>query len=113
MTFKKVLQTRAKKTTQTKVLEKFGPHNIILAPLFTEKTYKQQENINTYTFKVHASATKSDVKQAIVMLYKITPLSVNVVNVPFKGRTQRPLTRRAYKKAIIKLNKKDKIEVTA
>jgi ribosomal protein L23 len=46
-------------------------------------------------------------------LYKITPLKVNVVSVVFKWRNNRKLVRRAYKKAIITLSQKDKIDVAA
>lgn len=113
MTFKQILRQRAKKNAQPKAIDKVGPHSILIAPLFTEKSYKQQEAMNVYAFKVHKDANKNDVKKAVEVLYKIVPLSVNIVTVPFKGRTQRTLVRRAYKKAIIKLNKKDKIEVNA
>lgn len=87
------------------------PYDILLSPIVTEKTYKQQESANTYAFKVHTDANKNDVKKAIVHIYKVSPLSVRLLNVPYKGRMQRSLVRRAYKKAVITLDKKDKIEV--
>jgi ribosomal protein L23 len=84
MTFKKILQQRAKKNTSVKAIKKFSPYNVILAPMVTEKTYKQQESVNKYYFKIHADANKNDVREAIVYLYKVQPLKVNVVNVAFK-----------------------------
>ena len=111
MTYKQILQARAKKTSETKALKKFSPYDIIIAPLLTEKSHKQQADENKYSFKVHADANKNDVKQAIEFLYKVVPLDINMVNVTFKGRTQRKLVRKAHKKAIITLGKKDKIEV--
>ncbi len=113
MTFKQILRQRAKKSVQTKAINKVGPHQILIAPLFTEKSYKQQEAMNVYAFKVHQDANKNDVKKAVEAMYKIVPVSVNLVSVPFKGRERRSLVRRAYKKAIIRLDKKDKIEVSA
>ena len=42
MTFKQILQARAKKNTLAKVIQKLSPYGVILAPLITEKTHKQQ-----------------------------------------------------------------------
>ncbi len=111
MTFTQILQKRAKKQTAVKALKSLTPHDVILAPIVTEKTYKQQEIANVYAFKVHGDANRNDVKAAITALYKVSALSVRIVSVPYKGRMQRKLVRRAYKKAIITLDKKDKIEV--
>ncbi len=113
MTFKEILQQRAKKSLSTKAIKKFSPYDIILAPMITEKTYKQQESVNKYYFKIHKDANKNDIKEAIIYLYKVTPLKINVVNVTFKWRGQKKLVRKSYKKAVITLNKKDKIEIWA
>jgi ribosomal protein L23 len=51
------------------------------------------------------------VKQAVEFLYRVHPESVNVVNVVYKWRNNRKLVRKTYKKAIVTLGKKDKIEV--
>lgn len=105
------MQARAKKSIATKALKKFVPYDIILAPLMTEKSHKEQADYNKYSFRVHSDANKNDVKQAIAFLYKVTPLDINVVNVVRKGRSQRKLVRKSYKKAIITLWKKDKMEL--
>ena len=111
MTYRAKLQRRAIKSTETKALKKFSPYEIILWPNITEKTYKLQEDCNKYFFKVHKDANKNDVKQAIKYIYNVTPTKINIVNVVFKARNKRKLVRRAHKKAIITLNKKDKIEI--
>ena len=111
MTFKQILQARAKKNTTGKVIQKVSPYGVILWPIVTEKTHKQQEAENKYSFKVHKDANKSDVKQAVEFLYKVHPEWINVVNVVYKGRNQRKLVRKAYKKAIVTLGKKEKIEL--
>ncbi|MDO4713153.1 MAG: 50S ribosomal protein L23 [bacterium] len=110
MTFKEKLQRRARKNTSVKALVKFGPYDIILAPVLTEKTYKQQEVANKYVFKVHNDANKNDIDAAIQYIYKVTPVKINVVNTAFKGRERRKLVKRAFKKAIVTLAKDQKIE---
>ena len=110
MTFRQKLQQRAVKNASTKALKRFAPHDIILAPVLTEKTHGQQE-AHKYAFKVHKDANKNDVKQAITYLYHVNPIKINIVNVPFKGRSQRKLVRTDYKKAIVTLSENEKIEV--
>lgn len=111
MTYKKILQKRAKKTVSNSAVKKFSLFGIILAPIITEKTHQQQESGNKYCFKVHADANKNDVKVAVEYLYKVVPEKINIVNVCFKGRNNRKLVRLAYKKAVVTLWKKDKIEI--
>ena len=113
MTFKQILQARAKKNVTGKVISKVSPYGVILWPLVTEKTHKLQESANKYSFKVHKDANKSDVKQAVEFLYKVHPESISMINVVYKGRNQRKLVRKAYKKAIVTLPKKEKIELWA
>ena len=110
MTFRQKLQRRAIKNASTKALKRFAPHDIILAPILTEKTHNQQES-HKYAFKVHRDANKNDVKAAITYLYHVNPLKVNIVHVPYKGRLQRKLVRSDYKKAIVTLSDNEKIEV--
>jgi len=111
MTFKNILQARAKKNTTAKVIKKLSPYGVILSPLVTEKTHKQQESANKYSFKVHKDANKNDVKQAVEFLYKVHPEWVNIVKVVYKWRNQRKVVRKAYKKAIVTLPEKEKIEL--
>jgi len=111
MTFKHILQARAKKNTTAKVIKKVSPYGVILWPLVTEKTHKQQEATNKYSFKIHKDANKNDVRQAVEFLYKVHPEGINIINVVYKGRNQRKLVRKSYKKAIVTLGKKEKIEL--
>lgn len=113
MTFKEKLQARAIKNTSTKAIKKFSPYEVIISPLVTEKTHKQQADYNKYSFKVHSEANKNDVKDALQYIYKVNPEKINIINVVFKGRTQKKLVRRAYKKAVVTLDKKEKIEIWA
>lgn len=111
MTFRQRLQKRATKSTATSAINKFTPYDIILWPMLTEKAHSEQETLNKYVFKVHKDANKNDVKEAIMYLYKVEPAKINIVNVKYKKRQQRGLVRRAYKKAVITLGKKDKIDL--
>jgi len=111
MTFKQILQARAKKNITPKIIQTVSSYGVIISPLVTEKTHTQQESNNKYSFKIHKDANKNDVKQAIEFLYKVHPEGVNIVNVVYKGRDKRKLVRKSYKKAIVTLSKKDKIEL--
>ncbi len=110
---KSVKIKRAIKSQSPKMLGELTPYQIIWAPLMTEKVYKQANDLNTYTFRVHKLANKNDVKMSLKSLYDVTPKSVRIINVPYKGRMQRKLVRRAYKKAIVSLNEGDSIELAA
>jgi large subunit ribosomal protein L23 len=113
MTFRQILQARAKKSQDTKALKKLTPYQILLGPIVTEKTYKQQEQANKYAFKVHADANKNDVKKAVQYIYSVTPEAVHITQVKQKGRNNRKLVRRSYKKAVVTLDSKDKIDIAA
>ena len=111
MAFIHTLQQRAKKNAETNVIKKFSVYDVLLSPIITEKSYKIHDTANKYAFKIHKNANKNDVKAAIQYLYKVTPETINIVNVVSKNRNQRGLVRKAFKKAIFTLSKKDKIEV--
>lgn len=86
MTFRQKLQRRAVKGIEAKALKTFSPYDVIVAPILTEKTVLAQEKGRKYSFKVIAGANKNDVKQAVEYLYKVSPIKINIVKVPFKGR---------------------------
>lgn len=111
MTFSDILRKRAQKSQSAKALKNMSPYQILGEPVVTEKAYKQVEQLNTYMFRVHQKATKIDVKESLVALYNVAPLSVRIQHVVRKGRLNRKLVRRAYKKAIITLKKGEKIDL--
>jgi len=110
MTYKQILQARAKKNSSPRVINKVSAYGVILGPVMTEKSHKAQESWNKYTFKVHKDANKNDVKLAIKYIYNVDVVKINIVNSKYKRRQQRGLVRRAFKKAVVTLGKKDKIE---
>lgn len=57
------------------------PHDVILRPVVTEKTYLQVEQTNTYTFEVDKSASKPEIKAAIESIFDGVKVSrVNTLN---------------------------------
>ncbi|MEK9184777.1 MAG: 50S ribosomal protein L23 [Patescibacteria group bacterium] len=87
-------------------------NSVLLKPRVTEKSGIASEQKNIFTFEVTKDSTKSQIAQAIINLYKVTPLKVNIVNLPSKkvsirgkwGQTPK------VKKALVYLKKEDKIE---
>lgn len=67
-----------------------------------------------YTFYVEDSANKHTVSDAIKARYKVTPTKINIVRVATRrtksSRTNRQVTERGYKKALVKLAEGDTIE---
>jgi large subunit ribosomal protein L23 len=85
---------------------------IIKGPIITEKSNDLLENESKYTFKVALEANKVEIKQAIEAIYKVKVLDVNTVRVLPKRRRVGKYEgyRPAYKKAIVKLAKDEKID---
>jgi large subunit ribosomal protein L23 len=76
------------------------PRDIILAPVISEKSYGLIEE-NTYTFVVHPSSNKTQIKIAIEKIFSVKVDSVNTLNRQGKrkrtksGYGQRKSTKRA------------------
>ncbi len=87
--------------------------HLIVRPRITEKAGTISEKHNVYTFEVQKDATKKTVARAIKSMYKVTPIKVNIVNLPAKAvfvRGKRG-SQKAVKKALVFLKTGDKIEV--
>ena len=85
---------------------------IIKGPIITEKSNDLLEKENKYTFKVSLEANKVEIKQAIEAIYKVKVVDISTVRVLPKRRRVGKYEgyRSAYKKAIVKLAKDDKID---
>ena len=78
---------------------------ILVAPHVTEKTSLMMANANQYAFRVRRDADKTEVKQAVELMFDVKVAGVQVVNEPGKtrrfgksmGRTQ------DWKKAYVRL----------
>jgi large subunit ribosomal protein L23 len=53
--------------------------DILIAPLISEKSYDRIANSNSYTFFVHTSATKPEIKKAVEEIFDVEVLSVNTM----------------------------------
>lgn len=60
------------------------PHDVILEPVVSEKTYLQIETSNTYTFVVDPRANKTEIGQAVATIFDVTVQRVNTLNRPGK-----------------------------
>lgn len=85
---------------------------VILAPRMTEKA-SAQSSANAYTFIVRKDATKHTVLAEIKKEYKVTPVSINITNMPRKYTFIRGKlgTQAGIKKAIVFLKKGDTIAI--
>ncbi len=87
--------------------------DIIISPLISEKTMKLMEENNAYTFKVAKKANKIQIRQAIEEIFNVKVVKVNTMNM--KGKRKRlgftEGKRPDWKKAIIKLDDGDSIEI--
>ena len=85
---------------------------IIKGPIITEKSNDLLEKENKYTFKVALEANKVEIKQAIEAIYGVKVLDIATIRVLPKRRRVGKYEgfRPAYKKAIVKLAKDEKID---
>ena len=84
---------------------------IVLAPVMSEKSYNGIES-GTYTFKVHADAHKTQIRQAVEQLFDVKVERVNVLKVQSKPKRRGLFkgTRPGWKKAVVQLRAGQRIE---
>jgi len=89
-----------------------GPHDIIQAPLISEKGSLLAESTQQVLFKVRSDADKIEVKKAIEVLFKVKVVKVRMARYLGKiRRIGRSMGRRPqWKKAYVTLREGDKID---
>jgi len=92
-------------------------YKVIIEPVLTEKTNVMKESVEKkYVFRVHTSANKVQVMNAVRELFSVNPVSCNIVNVKAKPKSRRVKGGFQYgeisgwKKAIVTLPKGEKID---
>ena len=88
------------------------PNEVLLAPVVTEKSYTLVED-GKYSFRVHADAHKTQIRQAVEELFDVHVEAVNILQVRPKPK-RRGLTKGrkpGWKKAIVQLRKGESIEI--
>ena len=89
--------------------------NVLIAPHVTEKTATAMQNNNQYTFRVMKSATKTDIKAAVELMFEVKVKGVQVVNEPGKTRRFGKIAGRTqdWKKAYVSLVQGQSIDYEA
>jgi large subunit ribosomal protein L23 len=86
--------------------------DVILAPVVSEKSYALLDE-GRYTFIVHPSSNKTEIKQAVQTIFGVQVLSVNTLN--RKGKRKRfGLTygkRKDTKRAVVTLAEGERIDI--
>lgn len=79
--------------------------NLLIAPRITEKTTMVGEKYRQYVFKVLKDASKTQIRQAVELMFKVEVESVQVSNVKGKRKAfKQTMGRRSdWKKAYVKL----------
>ncbi len=88
--------------------------DVIIEPVVSEKSYNLLEQ-NVYTFKVHPSASKPEIRDAVESIFGVRVLKVNTLNRKGKRKRNRRNftygTRPTVKRALITLAEGDSIEL--
>lgn len=94
--------------------------DVILAPVVTEKTARQMEADNIYTFIVSGKANKIEIGKAVERIWDVTVQDVRTMKYAGKmkrsflgrmARSNKVGRRPSYKKAVIQLAEGDDIEL--
>ena len=80
-----------------------NPRDVIIEPIVSEKSYSLLDD-NVYTFRVHPTASKPEIADAIRQIFEVTVVKVNTLNRQGKHKRnrrspvpgKRPDTKRAY-----------------
>jgi large subunit ribosomal protein L23 len=82
------------------------PYQVVLRPLITEKATHLSERHNAYTFEVNTNANKTEIKEAVEVLFNVKVADVRTQNRRGKLRRYRLKVGRMrnWKKAIVALH---------
>ncbi len=89
------------------------PHDVILGPVVSEKSFDLIETFNTYSFLVDPRSNKTEIRQSVEAIFEVDVLSVNTYNRRGKRkRTRRMLGKRKdTKRALVTLAEGDSIDL--
>lgn len=90
------------------------PRDVIIRPIVSEKSYLLLED-NVYTFEVHPSSSKPEIKDAVESVFGVAVLKVNTLNRKGKRKRNRATNtwgvRPSRKRALVTLAEGDSIEL--
>jgi large subunit ribosomal protein L23 len=86
--------------------------SVLIKPIVSEKSYELLA-ANKYTFRVHESSNKTQVRQAVEEIFGVRVTGVRTVWVKAKPKKRGWTTgkRRRWKKAVVTLHQEDSIEL--
>lgn len=88
--------------------------DVIIEPIVSEKSYALLDE-NVYTFKVHASANKSEIRDAVETIFGVGVVKVNTMNRKGKRKRDRRTgkwgAKPSSKRAMVTLVEGDSIEL--
>lgn len=89
------------------------PRDIVFEPVVSEKSYDLVEDANTYTFLVDPRSNKTEIKEAVVAIFDVDVIKVNVQNRRGKLKRTGWVTgrRKNTKRALVKLAPGDSIDI--
>ncbi len=78
---------------------------VLIQPHVSEKASTITEKSNQYVFRVRSDASKSEVKQAVELMFEVKVEGINLLNKPGKTRKFKNVAgkRNGYKKAYVRL----------
>jgi large subunit ribosomal protein L23 len=87
--------------------------NVIIRPLVTEKSTRQQNVANAYAFEVSIAANKHQIKDAVEKLYSVKVVGVRTMNRKGKPRRSRHrMTKTSdWKRAVVVLDANSRIDL--
>ncbi len=74
---------------------------ILIRPLLTEKSNLLQSGVATakkYSFAVAGRANKPQIMHAVKTLFRVEPLSCNIINVKSKKKRNLPVSKKSFKR---------------
>jgi len=90
------------------------PRDVIIAPVVSEKSYALLDH-GVYTFKVHKSASKPEIHDAVEAIFGVKVVKVNTLNRQGKAKRNRRTgttgKRPDTKRAIVTLAEGERIEL--
>jgi len=89
------------------------PHQVIIRPVISEKSYNLIEREGQYTFHVDRRANKNQIRRAVEDAFDVGVAKVNTTNVKSKPKRQGLTSGRTstWKKAVVKLVEGDRIDL--
>jgi large subunit ribosomal protein L23 len=88
-------------------------YEVLRRPVTTEKSVRNSETLNQYTFEVDRRSNKHLVKEAVETAFDVEVVNVRIITVPAKRRRygrREVVSKSLWKKAVVTLAEGDRIQ---